>query len=138
VATWRFLLRDRFDLNGEADFESLESLFRNFEAKDRTIVKLGLVGTISLRLQARLDRFLDEQRDLFAAVELWGRATDLAVLPDDDDFSEIDLRILRAVDRLRARALASRDDAAAARGWRSSCGSPGGPREDLRVRVQLP
>lgn len=117
VATWRFLLRDRFDLNGEADFESLERLFRNLEAKDRTIVKLGLVGTISLRLQARLDQFLDETRDLFAAIELWGRATDLAVLPDDDDFSEIGLSgfAALAVERLRTRALATGDDAVTAR-----------------------
>lgn len=117
VSTWRYLLRERVDLNTEADLEQLQSRLQAIEAKDRTIVKLGLVGTVPLRLKARFDRFLEESRDLFGAIEIWGRASELAVVPDDEDFSGIDLSgfAAAALARLRERAGAPGDDAIVAR-----------------------
>jgi len=117
VATWRYLLRERVDLNAETDLDALEDWMEAIEAKDRTIVKLGLVGTIPLRLKARLDRSLDEARDLFAAIERWGRTMDLTVLPDDEDFSSMDVSgfAARAVEHLRQRAAEGGDGAITAR-----------------------
>jgi hypothetical protein len=57
----------------------------------RSVVKLSLVGTISLADKARLDALIDEQRDLLAALEIWDRHTDLAVLPDGDEFADLGL-----------------------------------------------
>jgi DNA repair exonuclease SbcCD nuclease subunit len=90
VATWRFVKEIR-DLNGPADVEALAAWLAEQPAKDRTIVRLGLVGTLPLRDGARLDEVLDDARDRYASVEKWERDSDLVVLPDEEDFSDLDL-----------------------------------------------
>ena len=58
--------------------------------KERTVVRLSLIGQLSLVAKARLDESLDHHRDLFAAVEVWAPSSDLVVLPDDGDFADLD------------------------------------------------
>ena len=89
VGTWRFE-RAEFDLAGEADCAALATWLDALPDKERTIVRLSLIGQLSLVAKARLDESLDHHRDLFAAVEVWAPSSDLVVLPDDGDFADLD------------------------------------------------
>ncbi|MHC4931477.1 MAG: metallophosphoesterase family protein, partial [Planctomycetota bacterium] len=87
---WRFL-REIFDLGSPEDVSAFAERLEALPDKDRTILKLGFVGTLSLRAKANLDEVLAEAADLFAAVEMWERKTDLVVAPDDLDLSGLEL-----------------------------------------------
>ena len=102
VGTWRFVLGEHH-LDGPDDLDALGRWFAEHPAKERTIVKVTLRGTLALRDKARLDALLEEERERFAAVEEWERHTDLAVIPDDADFAGLDLGgyAAEAVDDLR-------------------------------------
>lgn len=88
VGTWRFLQQDQ-ELTGDADIDGLQEWLSGIDDKDRTIVKLALVGQVSLAQKARLDDLLEHHIDLFAALETWERRSDLVVVPDDDDMSNL-------------------------------------------------
>ena len=90
TADWRFISHD-IHLTGAADLDALDEWASSIEHRDRCIVKLGLVGQISLSEKARLDTMLDHYRSLFASVQTSARRSDLAVLPSDDDLSELQL-----------------------------------------------
>ncbi len=90
VGRWRFE-EERWQLDGEEDLDRLEAWLDGIDARARTLIKLSFVGTLNLRQKARLDDLIAHARDLYAAVEIWGRHTDLAVLPDEADLSELGL-----------------------------------------------
>lgn len=90
TGTWHFVPQ-RFELTGDADLDTLEDWLDQQESKDRSIVKLTLVGTLSLSQYARLQELLESARATFAAVDEWERHGDLAVRPDDDDFADLSL-----------------------------------------------
>ena len=90
VGTWSFVQEAR-DLTGDADIDALGAWLSGLEGKERTILKLSLVGQVSLAQKARLDDLLDHHSDLLAAVEVWERRSDLAVLPDDSDIDALSL-----------------------------------------------
>ncbi len=90
VGTWRFV-REEHRLDGPADLDALERWLQGLPAKERTIVKVTFVGTVALREKVRLDEILARERDRFAAIEEWERHTDLAIIPDDADFADLDL-----------------------------------------------
>jgi DNA repair exonuclease SbcCD nuclease subunit len=112
IGTWHFELA-HFDLAGAADCGLLESYLDGMTDKARAIVKLALVGQLSLADKARLDCILDHHADLLAALETWERRSDLVVLPDDDDFDALSLAgfAREALDDLRQ--LASEDESTA-------------------------
>ena len=112
VGRWRFVLQ-RVELSGPADIEALAAFLEALPDKSRTIVKLALVGQLSLALKDELDRVLEHHTDLLAALEHWERHTDLVVLPDEGDFDELQLSGFAhdALDDLRA--LAPGSDASA-------------------------
>ncbi len=113
---WRFD-RERFDLDGEDGLDVLAGWLDRLAPKDRTIVKLTLVGTVSLSANARLEALLEHERDLFAAIERWERHTELVVRPDDDDFGDLRLSgfAAEALARLRADASGTGPEADTAR-----------------------
>lgn len=115
VGVWRFA-RQSFAVNREDDLEALASWLEEQPSKDRTVLKLGFSGTLTLTLAARLEDTLEHARDLYAAVESPERHRDLVVLPDDEDFRGLDLAgfAAAAVDRLRASLTAGSRDAEAA------------------------
>ena len=88
VGTWGFV-HQPWELTGDADIYALEEWLSALDSKERTILKLSLVGQISLAQKARLDDLLDHQSDLLGAVEFWERRSDLAVLPDDADIDDL-------------------------------------------------
>jgi len=117
TGTWRFERR-HFDVAGEADLAGLEGWLQSLTPKERTVVKLSLAGTLTLRSAARLESIIALAKDVFAAIEDPERHRDIAVLPDDEDFSGVEVAgfARAALDALRARAAGSGPDAAGARG----------------------
>ncbi|MXW50969.1 MAG: exonuclease SbcCD subunit D [Gammaproteobacteria bacterium] len=90
VGTWRFL-RDERALTGDTDLDALDEWLSRLDSKDRTIVKLALVGQLSLIQKARLDDLLNHHADLLAALETWERRSELVVVPDDVDRDDLGL-----------------------------------------------
>ncbi len=116
VGTWRFVRHDA-ELTGAEDVEALAAWLAALEDKERSIVKLALVGTLSLRDKAALDAVLAHHDDLLAALETWERRSDLVVLPDDDDVASLEVAgyAAEAAADLRAVANGDGDDALVAR-----------------------
>jgi len=81
VGTWRFL-DGHFDLNGPEDIAALSRWLAACQNKERAIVRLGLVGSLSVADKARVDDLQLDYEDHFASLRIWARHTDLAVLPD--------------------------------------------------------
>jgi len=116
IATWTYR-RERFELTGAVDVELLRAKLGEIADKARTIVKLDLVGTLTVTQRAALDAALEEAGETLAALEVSQRASDLAVVPEDADFAGVGLAgfAATAVARLREQAAGATPDAAVAR-----------------------
>ncbi|MGY6499495.1 MAG: metallophosphoesterase family protein [Acidimicrobiales bacterium] len=90
VGTWRFV-EHRADLTSRADVERLGAWLAGHADPARTVVRLSLVGHLSLADAAVLDATLDHHRDLLAALVTWERHSDLAIVPDPADVEHLDL-----------------------------------------------
>jgi DNA repair exonuclease SbcCD nuclease subunit len=115
VGQWRFIERSRVDLNTGDDAEMLRQWLETVENKERTVVRLHLVGSLSLSSHALLHSHLDAAKDLFGALET--REDDLVVMPDDSDFADFGFSGFagQTTRRLRSKIAAGGDEAAAAR-----------------------
>ena len=78
-------------MSSDGDIEALEQWLSSLDSKDRTIVKLAIVGQVSVAQKARLDELLEHHTNLLAALETWERRTDLVVIPDDADLDHFGL-----------------------------------------------
>ena len=90
VGTWRFESRG-WELSGDEDIEVLGEWLSGLKDKDRAIVKLRMVGQVSLAQKARLDAMMEYNDELFAALERWERRSDLIVIPDEMDHERLGL-----------------------------------------------
>lgn len=90
VGSWQFTRRS-FDVNNQAEVDTVREWLEAIPDKRRTVVKLSFVGTLNLTDKARLDAVLEHFNDLFAALETWERHTELSVLPDDGDLRDLGL-----------------------------------------------
>ena len=90
LGTWRFVLHD-WELSADEDIDELEGWLEGLNDKDRTIVKLSIVGQVSVAQKARLDSVLEHSADLLAALETWERRSDLVVIPDGADLDHFGL-----------------------------------------------
>ena len=113
LGTWRFLRRD-WQISSDEDIEALEEWLINLEDKDRTIVKLSMVGQVSVDQKARLDELLEHHADLLAAIETWERHSDLVVIPDDADLDHFGLSGFAGDAFTELRTLAEQGDSALA------------------------
>ena len=115
VGTWRFLSSDR-ELTGDGDIDAIDEWMLGLGGKERTILKMSLVGQVSLAQKARLDGLLEHHADLLGALETWERRSELVVIPDDADLDDLGLSgfAQEALQDLRALA-ESGDQAVAAR-----------------------
>jgi len=115
IGSWRFL-SECFHVNHRTEVEAVGEWLGTLPDKTSTVAKLSFVGTLSLADRARLDEILEHHQDLFAALEVWDRHTDLVVCPDDEDLTDLGLVGFAAValDELRATAAAPGPEAAAA------------------------
>ena len=105
VGTWLFTTI-RQDLNGAADLARLRTAFEALDDKSRTVVKLALQGTIGLADHAALEDLLDEYGDKLAALQIWERHHDVAVVADPSDVASLGLQgyAAQAADELVERA----------------------------------
>jgi DNA repair exonuclease SbcCD nuclease subunit len=115
IGQWRFVERDRVDMNSAEEAEALRIWLEEVENKERTIARLHLVGSVSLSLNALLQEHLLAAKDLFGALEV--REDDLLVLPDDADFADLGFSGFagETVQRLRSRIAEGGDEGSVAR-----------------------
>jgi DNA repair exonuclease SbcCD nuclease subunit len=115
VGQWRFIERTRVDLNTPEDVGMFRQWLENLENKERTVVRLHLVGALSLSAHALLHSHIDAAEDLFGALE--ARENDLVVMPDDSDFVDLGFSGFagQTTERLRSKITEGGDEAAAAR-----------------------
>lgn len=116
IGDWAFV-RLEVRLDGGADVEALDSALAELPDKARTVVRLYLTGTLSVADDARLWAMLDEQRELFAALAVSERGSDLAVMADDTDLGALGLSgyALAAAEDIAALASAEGEEQQAAR-----------------------
>lgn len=102
---WRFVVHQT-QVSTADDIEALARRLDSLQDKECTILKLGLVGTLNIRLHARLEEIEEHARDLFAAVVRSSSRSELAVTPDNSDFENLSLAGFAAstVEKLRAQA----------------------------------
>jgi DNA repair exonuclease SbcCD nuclease subunit len=112
---WRFIERDRIDLNTSGDVEALWKALEEIENKERTVVRLTLVGSLSLSLQEVLQNHLLAASDVFGAFEV--REDALLLVPDDADFAKLGFSGFAdgTVQRLRSKIAQGGDESVAAR-----------------------
>ena len=113
LGTWRFLRRD-WQMSSYKDIEALGEWLSSIEDKDRTIVKVSMVGQVSVDQKARLDELLEHHADLLAAIETWERHSDLVVIPDDADLDHFGLSGFAGEALTELRTLAEQGDSAPA------------------------
>lgn len=115
VGRWRFRTLHR-QVNSGRDIADLDLELDRRTDKDRTVVRLGLTGSLTVTDRAALDACLDKYSRLFAWLGRWERHTELAVLPADGEFSDLGLGgfAASAVDELVATARSGDSEAAGA------------------------
>jgi hypothetical protein len=81
------------------------------------VVRLALSGSLTVTDKAALDACLDKYARLFAALTLWEKQTDIAVVPADGEFDDLGIGgfAATAVDELVATARSDGEDADDAR-----------------------
>ena len=102
IGRWNFIEREQVDLNTKEDIGALRSWLENLEDKERTVVKLRLVGALSLSLHSELEELLSHFQEILGAVET--RMNNLVVIPEDADFMDLGFSgfASRTVERLRS------------------------------------
>ncbi len=90
TATWKFE-EVQADLASRADIDELFRHLDDLDGKDRSIVKLALVGQLSLADKAYFDNLRGDKKQLFAVLDDWERRTDLVVVPDEADVESLGL-----------------------------------------------
>jgi DNA repair exonuclease SbcCD nuclease subunit len=85
VGQWRFVENNRVDINGSEDIEALRTMLQSLDRKEQTVLRLNLVGSISLTQEAALRQSLTAIVDVFAAFQM--RDDELLIVPEDADFS---------------------------------------------------
>ena len=105
---WTFRAIDA-QIETDADLDALAEQVEAVEDKPRTVLKLGLTGTVGVALRARIDELLDTWCALFASAYLRQSRTHLVVRAEDSDFTDL-------VDGYAGRAVHDLVEAAAAGG----------------------
>ena len=90
VGTWSFTDVQR-EVASAADLDALDSFLSGLPDKDRTIVRYALRGTLTVAQHARLEALLERHRDTLAALYAWSRHHDVAVVSDQEEWSELGL-----------------------------------------------
>jgi DNA repair exonuclease SbcCD nuclease subunit len=116
VGTWRFLSM-RHGVDTSRDVADLDINLDLMPDKERTVIRLGLTGSLTVTDKAALDVCLDRYARVFAALVPWDRQTDIAVMPADGEFDDLGIGgfAASAVDELVATARTSGEDAEDAR-----------------------
>jgi DNA repair exonuclease SbcCD nuclease subunit len=116
IGTWRFVA-ETLELDAASGPESLLHRLDGLPAKNRSIVRLTLLGVLSLTQYTRLQEIIEEAREVFGSIEEWEPSSRLLVRPEDDDFADLGLSgfARNAVARLRTAAASAGPGAETAR-----------------------
>ena len=116
IGTWQFVA-ETLELDATSGPETLLDWLDGLPAKDRSIVRLTLLGALSLTQYTRLQEIIEEAREVFGSIEEWEPSSRLLVRPEDDDFADLGLSgfARNAVARLRTAAASGGPDAETAR-----------------------
>ena len=85
---WSFLALNA-QIDTDADLDALATRIEAIEDKPRTVLKLGLTGTVGVALRARIDEEVDRWSALFACAYLRETRTHLVVRADDTDLTDL-------------------------------------------------
>lgn len=77
------------EIGSDEDLDALRDEIEEIGDKPRTVLKLGLTGTVGVALRARIDDLLEKWAELFASAYLRERLTHLVVRAEDTDFSDL-------------------------------------------------
>jgi DNA repair exonuclease SbcCD nuclease subunit len=88
VGRWRFGTLSR-NVDDSRDIADLDMNLDLMPDKDRTVLRLALIGSLTVTDRAGLDACLDKYSRLFASLRVWDSHSDLAVIPADGEFSDL-------------------------------------------------
>ncbi|PQD98297.1 DNA repair exonuclease [Mycobacterium sp. EPG1] len=116
VGSWRFMSL-RYTVDNSRDVADLDINLDQMPDKERTVIRLGLTGTLTVTDRAALDACVDRYARLFAALVPWDKQTDIAVMPADGEFDDLGIGgfAAAAVEELVSAARTTGDDADDAR-----------------------
>lgn len=116
VGAWRFMSL-RHCVDNSRDVADLDINLDQMPDKERTVIRLGLTGSLTVTDRAALDTCLDRYARLFAALVPWDKQTDIAVMPADGEFDDLGIGgfAAAAVEELVGTARSAGDDAEDAR-----------------------
>jgi DNA repair exonuclease SbcCD nuclease subunit len=115
IGQWRFIERERFDLNTADDVEAFRKSLEEIDNKERAILRLNVFGSLTLTLSSVLQSHILAAKDVFGAFDV--RADHLLVMPDDTDFASIGFSGFadETVKRLRSKISEGGDESTVAR-----------------------
>ncbi|MFI7581165.1 metallophosphoesterase [Kocuria kalidii] len=115
VGRWEHLRLQR-QLDGPDDVDALRAELAALTPKERIILQTVFTGTLNLSDSAALEALLEQQAEVFASLNAWERHTDLAVVPDEHEFEDLDVGgyAADALEELRRTAGSDAEDAAVA------------------------
>jgi DNA repair exonuclease SbcCD nuclease subunit len=88
VGRWRFSTLSRH-VDNSRDIADLDLNLDLLSDKDRTVLRLALIGSLTVTDRADLDACLDKYSRLFASLRVWDSHSDLAVIPADGEFRDL-------------------------------------------------
>lgn len=88
IGRWRFGTLSR-QVDNSRDIADLDLNLDLMPDKDRTVLRLALIGSLTVTDRAALDACLDKYSRLFASLRVWDSHSDLAVIPADGEFSDL-------------------------------------------------
>ena len=88
VGRWRFVTLRR-QVDSSRDVADLDVNLDLMADKDRTVVRLALIGSLTVTDRADLDACLDKYSRLFASLRVWDSHSDLVVVPADGEFTDL-------------------------------------------------
>lgn len=85
---WSFRAVDA-RIDTDSDLDALVERVEAVQDKPRTVLKIGLTGTVTVAVRARIDELLDTWDALFASAFLRESRTHLVVRAEDSDFTDL-------------------------------------------------
>src|SRR6202012_758096 len=88
IGRWRVSPLSR-QVDNSRDIADLDLNLDLMPDKDRTVLRLALIGSLTVTDRADLDACLDKYSRLFSALPGWDSHRDLAVIPADGEFNDL-------------------------------------------------
>lgn len=90
IGEWHFEALEHA-VDSQADAEEFIELLKAYPSKSTTAIKYGLRGTVSLSVQAYLQKELSELEPVFASLRPRKRTMDLHLEPEEKELEELDI-----------------------------------------------